>query len=132
MRELVDHFPDAEQLVVVLDNLNTHRLSSLYTAFPAPEARRIARKLDLRFTPLHGSWLNLAELELSVLARQCLAGRIPDVATLEQQVTAWAAARNATGVRIAWTFSVDQARTTLHRVYPIPVCDTKDLTDHSA
>lgn len=96
MRELVDvHFPTADRLIVVLDNLNTHRLSSLSTAFPAPEAHRLARKLELRFTPRHGSWLNMAELELSVLQRQCLDRRIPDIATLHEAVTAWAAARNA-------------------------------------
>jgi hypothetical protein len=125
MRALVDNcFPDAERLIVVLDNLNTHRLSSLYTAFPAPEAQRLARKLELRYTPKHGSWLNLAEGELSVLARQCLDRRIPDRATLAAEVAAWETARNAVAAPAQWTFTVDDARTRLHHLYPIPVCDT--------
>lgn len=125
MRELVDvHFPDAARLVVVLDNLNTHRLSSLYTAFPPAEAHRLARRLELRFTPRHGSWLNMAELELSVLQRQCLDRRIPDAATLAEAVAAWARARNAIAAPAHWTFTVDDARTRLTRLYPIPVCDT--------
>ena len=125
MRDLVDvHFPAAARIIVVLDNLNTHRLSSLYTTFPAPEARRIARRLDLRFTPKHGSWLNMAELEFAVLARQCLDRRIPDRATLAQEVAAWTAARNAAAAPARWTFTVDDARTRLTHLYPIPVCDT--------
>lgn len=125
MRALVDvHFPSAERLIVVLDNLNTHRLSSLYTAFPAAEAHRIARRLELRFTPRHGSWLNMAELELSVLQRQCLERRIPDMATLTAAVTAWAAARNAVAAPARWTFTVDDARTRLTHLYPLPICDT--------
>jgi hypothetical protein len=131
MRALVDQFPAAEQVIVVLDNLNTHRLASLYTAFPAPEAHRIARKLVLQYTPLHGSWLNIAELELSVLARQCLDRRIADVATLEHEVAAWATARNTAGVRVDWRFSLDDARTLLTKIYPVPVCDTEVLTLHS-
>lgn len=124
MQALVAHFPEARRLVVVLDNLNTHRLSSLYTAFPAAEAHRIARKLELHYTPVHGSWLNTAELELNVLQRQCLDRRIPDIATLTAEVAAWTAARNADRVAIAWRFSVADARETLHRVYPVPVCAT--------
>jgi hypothetical protein len=125
MRELVDvHFPDAEGLIMVMDNLNTHRLSSLYTTFPAAEAHRIARKLELRFTPRHGSWLNMAELEVSVLQRQCLARRIPDIATLTAAVTAWARARNARAAPAHWTFTVDDARHRLRHLYPLPICDT--------
>lgn len=125
MRDLVDvHFPTAERLIVVLDNLNTHRLSALYTAFPAPEAHRLARKLELRFTPRHGSWLNMAELELSVLQRQCLARRLRDVTTLTAAVTAWATARNAVAAPAHWTFTVDHARQRLTHLYPIPICDT--------
>lgn len=124
MRDLVDlHFPDAERIVVVLDNLNTHRLSALYTTFTAAEAHRIARKLDLRFTPKHGSWLNMAELEWSVLDRQCLSRRIPDQATLEAEVAAWVEAQNAVGAPGSWTFTVDAARDRLARLYPVPVCD---------
>lgn len=132
MRELVDvHFPAAERIIVVLDNLNTHRISSLYTTFPAAEAHRIARKLDLRFTPKHGSWLNMAELELSVLARQCLDRRIPDRTTLAAAVAAWVAARNAVAAPAHWTFTTEDARTRLTHLYPVPLCDTSTLTDHS-
>lgn len=124
MRELVDvHFPTAERIVVVLDNLNTHRLSSLYLTFPPAEAHRIARKLDLRFTPKHGSWLNMAEQELAVLSRQCLARRVPDRETLEAEVAAWVTARNAAGVPGQWTFTVATARTRLAWLYPIPAYD---------
>jgi hypothetical protein len=125
MRDLVDHaFPDAARIVVVLDNLNTHHLRSLYTTFPADEAHRLARNLDLRFTPTHGSWLNMAELELAVLSQQCLDRRIPDQATLASEVAAWTAARNATPSPAHWTFTVDAARSRLTHLYPIPVCDT--------
>ena len=125
MRDLVEvHFPDAEGLIMVMDNLNTHRLSSLYTAFPAAEAHRIARKLELRFTARHGSWLNVAELEFSVLQRQCLARRIPDIATLTEAVTAWVTARNAVAAPARWTFTVDDARHRLSHLYPLPICDT--------
>jgi hypothetical protein len=125
MRDLVDHaFPTAARIVVVLDNLNTHRLASLYATFPADEAHRLARKLELRFTPKHGSWLNMAELELAVLSQQCLDRRIPDQATLASEVAAWAAACNAIPTPAHWTFTVDEARTRLTHLYPIPVCDT--------
>jgi hypothetical protein len=126
MRELVDApaFAGADRIIVVLDNLNTHRLSSLYTTFPREEAHRIARRLELRFTPKHGSWLNMAELELAVLARQCLTRRLPDRATLATEVAAWADARNAVAEPAHWTFTVDDARTRLTHLYPIPVCDT--------
>ena len=124
LRDLVDvHFPDAVTLIIVLDNLSTHRLSALYTAFPAAEAHRLARRLDLRFTPKHGSWLNMAEFELAVLSQQCLARRIPDRATLEREVAAWVAARNAVADSAHWTFTIDDARTRLHRLYPLPICD---------
>jgi hypothetical protein len=119
MRELVDvHFPDADKIRVVLDNLNTHTPAALYEAFPAAEARRIARKLDFRHTPVHGSWLNMAELEFSMLARQCLGRRIPDRATLATEAAAWAAARNERRATIRWQFTVEDARSKLHRLYP--------------
>jgi transposase len=119
MRDLVDvHFPDAERIVLVLDNLNTHHPASLYKAFPPAEAKRIWDKLEFHFTPKHGSWLNMAELELSVLARQCLARRIPDRATLAAEVAAWSAARNAVGARIAWHFTITDARVRLPHLYP--------------
>jgi hypothetical protein len=117
---LDDHFPDAERVVLVLDNLNTHTPASLYKAFPPAEAKRLLDRLEWHFTPKHGSWLNLAELELSALARQCLARRIPDRATLAAEVAAWAAARNAAGVRLRWTFGLDAARTKLSHLYPLP------------
>lgn len=120
MRDLVDvQFPAAERIVLVLDNLNTHDPASLYKAFPPAEAKRIWDKLELHYTPRHGSWLNMAELELSVLARQCLARRIPDQATLTAEVTAWAIARNAARVRIAWRFTTADARARLPHLYPL-------------
>lgn len=120
MRDLVDsHFPDAAQIVLALDNLNTHTPAALYQTFPPAEAARIWSRLELHYTPTHGSWLNLAEVELSVLARQCLARRIPDAATLQTEVAAWAAARNRAAVRIAWHFTVDDARRTLTHLYPV-------------
>jgi hypothetical protein len=121
MRELVDgHFPEAEQVVLVVDNLNTHDPASLYKAFPPTEAARLWSRLELHYTPTHGSWLNMAELELSALARQCLDRRIPDQPTLQQQVTAWADERNRAAVGIDWRFSVADARSTLTHLYPVP------------
>jgi DDE superfamily endonuclease len=121
MRDLVDvHFPEAAHLIVVCDNLNIHRLGSLYTAFPPAEAHRIARKLELRFTPTHGSWLNMAEFEISVLKRQVLAQRLPDPAMLAAALTAWTADRNAVAAPAHWTFTVADARTHLASLYPIP------------
>lgn len=125
MRDLIDRqFPDAVQITVVLDNLNTHHPGSLYQAFPAAEAHRLLQKLTFCFTPRHGSWLNMAEMELAVLHRQCLARRIPDQATLIAEVAAWVVARNAAGCPAHWTFTVDDARTRLTRLYPIAICDT--------
>jgi hypothetical protein len=98
IKELVDvHYPDAEQIVLIQDNLNTHTPASLYAAFPPAEARRLANKLELHSTPKHGSWLNMAEIELAMLAGQCLDRRLADLATLEREVTAWQAARNRAG-----------------------------------
>lgn len=123
MRELVDvHFPDAARIIVVLDNLNTHSMAALYHTFPAPEARRIARRLDLRLTPVHGSWLNIAELELRVLSDQCLRRRIATRAELDREVAAWVAARNAAGIGVDWRFGVEDARRAMPGVYPEPVC----------
>ena len=120
MCELVAvHFPDAERIVLVSDNLNTHDPASLYKTFPPAEAARIWSRLELHFTPTHGSWLNLAEIALSVLARQCLDRRIPDAATLAREVAAWAEVRNREAVRIAWRFSGDDARRTLPHLYPV-------------
>ena len=119
MRDLVDiHFPQADTIVLVMDNLNTHKLASLYEAFPAAEARRIAAKLEIHYTPKHGSWLNMAEIELSVLHRQCLNARIPDKQTLMQQVTAWQNRRNDSTATVNWRFTTADARIKLERLYP--------------
>ena len=119
IKELVDvHFPEAEIIVLALDNLNTHSPASLYEAFEPAEAKRLADKLEIHYTPKHGSWLNMAEIELSVLARQCLAGRIPDKATLQEQVMAWEQERNQHTVRVDWRFTTADARIKLKRLYP--------------
>lgn len=119
MKDLVDvHFPAAERITVVLDNLNTHTLASLYEAFDPAEAHRIARKLALCYTPKHGSWLNMAEIELSVLSRHCLSQRIPDRATMARITSAWAEARNANGSTVDWRFTTQDARVKLKRLYP--------------
>ena len=131
VRELVEHFPTAERIVLVLDNLNTHRPASFYQAFPPAEARRILERLEWHFTPVHGSWLNMAEVELSVLARQCLARRIPTPQQLAQEVAAWVATRNGTATPIAWRFTLADARANLAHVYPIPEPDTVALTHYS-
>lgn len=119
MRELVDvHYPEAERIVLVLDNLNTHALSSLYEVFKPEEARRIARKLELHYTPKHGSWLNMAEIELSVLARQCLKRRLASEEELGREVAAWTEARNGSEATVDWRFTTDDARIRLKRLYP--------------
>ena len=119
MRDLVDvHFPDAETIVVVMDNLNTHKMGALYEAFEPLEARRIMEKLEIHYTPKHGSWLNMAEIELSVLHRQCLKARIPDQTTLIQQTRAWQNDRNQQQRSVHWQFTTDDARIKLHRLYP--------------
>jgi hypothetical protein len=119
LKELVDvHFPDAEGIRLVMDNLNTHTLASLYEVFDASEARRIARKFEIHHTPKHGSWLNMAEIELSVLAGQCLDQRIPDQQTLRGETAAWTERRNAAKATIDWRFTSDKARTKLDRLYP--------------
>lgn len=121
IRDLVDiHFAEAERIVLVLDQLNTHTPAALYQAFPAAEAWRVLEKLEWHYTPTHGSWLNMAELEWSVLSRQCLARRIPDQATLEREVVAWVAARNAEGGTASWQFTKEEARQRLHWLYPHP------------
>jgi hypothetical protein len=119
VQELVDvHYPDAEQIVLVLDQLNTHSPASLYEAFPPAEAKRLADKLEIHYTPRHGSWLNMAEIELSALQRQCLNRRLGDRATLEREVVAWTAARNAAATSIDWRFTTTDARIKLKRLYP--------------
>jgi hypothetical protein len=119
MRALVDeHFPEADVLRVVLDNLNTHTPAALYDAFPPEEARRIASKLEFHYTPKHGSWLNMAELEISVLSRQCLDQRIASLPVLAHEVGAWEGPRNAARATIHWRFTCADARTKLSRLYP--------------
>ena len=119
MRWLVDvAYPDATVIRVVLDNLNTHRMASLYETFPAAEARRIVKRLEFHHTPKHASWLNMAEIEFSVLSRACLKGRNPDADALHRAVTAYETRRNAARIPINWRFSTDDARIKLHRFYP--------------
>jgi hypothetical protein len=119
IQELVDvHFPDAEVIRVVLDNLNTHTPASLYDAFAPKEARRLLRKLEFHFTPKHGSWLNMAEIEISILSRQCLKQRVSSLGHLSAVSRQWTAARNAQQATIEWCFDVTQARTKLARLYP--------------
>jgi hypothetical protein len=119
VKDLVDvHYPDAERIVVVMDNLNTHTPAALYEAFAPSEARRIYEKLEIHYTPNHGSGLNMAEIELSVLARQCLNRRIPDRESLAEEAGAWEAERNATESSIDWRFTAADARIKLKRLYP--------------
>jgi len=119
MRDLVDlHYPKAERIRVVLDNLSAHSAGALYQTFPADEARRILRRLEFHFVPKHASWLNMVEIEIGVLVGQCLDRRIPDQATLEREVAAWERLRNKSGARVKWRFTVDRAREKLGRAYP--------------
>lgn len=119
MQELVDvHFPQAECIRVVQDNLNTHTPSALYEVFHPAEAKRILDRLEFHHTPKHGSWLNMAEIELSVLSRQCLSRRIPDTATLEREIAAWEKARNTKQATVNWRFTTADARIKLKRLYP--------------
>jgi hypothetical protein len=119
MQQLVDElFPEAERVRVVVDNLNTHTPAALYETFAPTEARRLLEKLEFHYTPKHGSWLNMAEIEFSVLARQCLDRRIPDEETLCQEVAAWERARNAHSTKVRWQFTTDDARIKLAQLYP--------------
>jgi hypothetical protein len=120
VRALVDdpRYADAQRITLVCDNLNTHKLASLYEAFTPAEALRIANRLELIPTPRHGSWLNIAECELSVLTRQCLGGRIADVPGVRGQVHPWSQRRNARQVGVDWQFTTDDARIKLKRLYP--------------
>ena len=129
IRHLVDEdYPDAQVVVVVCDNLNTHGPACLYATFSPEEAHRINQKIEWHYTPEHGSWLNMAECELSVLSRQCLARRIPDMATLSCEASAWQTRRNAMQVRIHWQFTTADARIKLGRLYPV----LKDASGASA
>jgi hypothetical protein len=114
-----EEYPDTEAVVLVTDNLNTHTAACLYERFAPAHARQIARKLEWHYTPEHGSWLNIAECELSVLARQSLNRRIPDMATLTAEVTAWETKRNMAQVKVDWHFTTADARIKLKRLYPV-------------
>jgi transposase len=119
IKELVDErYPEAERIALVMDNLNTHTPASLYEAFEPAEAKRLAKKLEIHYTPKHGSWLNMAEIELSVLSRQCLDRRVPNFEALEAEVAAWQERRDETGGKIEWRFSTEDARIKLKRLYP--------------
>ena len=120
LQELVDqHYPHAEKIRLVIDNLNTHTKTSLYEAFAPAEAKRIADKLEIHYTPKHGSWLNMAEIELSHLRRQCLGGRIAAKAPLIKKVQAWNLQRNERHAKAHWQFTTEDARVKLRRLYPI-------------
>ena len=110
--------PEAEKIVLVLDNLNTHTPASLYRAFAPAEAKRLADKIEWHYTPKHGSWLNMAEIELSVLSRQCLSERMDSKACLQEQVAAWEGRRNEYGIKTDWRFTTADARIKLKRLYP--------------
>ena len=119
VKDLADvQFPEAEVIVLVMDNLNTHTPASLYEAFPPAEAKRLADKLEIHYTPKHGSWLDMAEIELSVLSNQCLDRRLPDVETLTREIAAWEETRNAAKMTVHWQFTTEQARIKLHKLYP--------------
>ncbi len=119
MRRLIDeHYPDANKVRVVLDNLNTHTGAALYQAFEPEEARRILRRLEFHYTPKHASWLNMVEIELSVLWRQCLERRIPDTQRLAREIGVWEQERNEGGATVDWRFTASDAREELARLYP--------------
>jgi len=119
MKELVDdHYPEADKITVVMDNLNTHKGSSLYETYAPSEAKRILDRLELHYTPKHGSWLNIAEIEFSILSKQCLDRRIPDQATLKTEVAAWNKKRNNQMGKVDWQFTTDDARIKRKKLYP--------------
>lgn len=119
VREMVDQiYPDAEQIVLVMDNLNTHNKSSLYEAFEPAEAKRIADKIEIHYTPKHGSWLDMAEIELGILSRQCLSRRIENMEQLEKEALAWEKNRNAKKEKVDWQFTTADARIKLKKLYP--------------
>ena len=119
VKELLDvDYPDADKVILVCDNLNTHTIAALYEAFEPAEAHRLANRLEIHYTPKHGSWLNIAEIELSVLSKQCLDARIPDIDTLRRETKAWERNRNQTHKSVDWQFTTDDARIKLKRLYP--------------
>ena len=117
-RLLSEFFPNTQKIRLVMDNLNTHATGSLYQAFPAEKARALAKRLEIHYTPKHGSWLNIAEIELSVVTQQCLDRRIPDIETLNSLLSAWETNRNDCSKHINWHFSTEQARGKLKHLYP--------------
>ncbi len=120
LKDLSDkHFPQAAKIVLVQDNLNTHKPASLYEAFPAAEARRLVERFEWHYTPKHGSWLDMAESELSILSTQCLDRRIPDKQTLIEEVAAWENSRNQKHAKADWQFTAADARVKLKRLYPV-------------
>ena len=120
MKDLAEtHYPDAEKIVVVMDNLNTHGPGSFYEAFPPAEAKRLAARFDFHYTPKHGSWLNMAEIELSALSRMCLDRRIPNQDALIGEVSAWESERNTKSVTVEWRFTTADARIKLKKLYPV-------------
>lgn len=120
IKNMLDNiYPDAEKVVLVMDNLNTHKIASLYKTFPPEEAKRLAERLEIHHTPKHGSWLNIAEIELSVMTQQCLARYVPDINFLATQIKAWHIARNNTASKVDWQFSNQNARIKLKRLYPV-------------
>jgi len=116
---LDERYPQAKKVVLVLDNLNTHSISSLYEAFLPSEARRLAQRLEIHYTPKHGSWLNVAEIELSVLKGQCLQERVPNMKTMQEEIAAWKSNRNNKQAKVNWQFTTADARIKLKRLYPI-------------
>ena len=119
MKEMLDiRYPEAKKVVLVMDNLNTHSTASFYEAYPPEEARRLTERLEIHYTPKHGSWLNIAEIELSVLQGQCLNRRIADIETMRNEVDSWQTNRNNQIKKINWQFTTDKARTKLKRLYP--------------
>ena len=119
VKQLVDEdYPDKDRIVLVMDNLNTHHPSSLYEAFEPAEARRIAERLEIHYTPKHGSWLDMAEIEIGVMSRQCLDRRIPDQRTLRREAAAWQDRRNQEAIKVDWRFTTADARIKLKSLYP--------------
>lgn len=120
IKYLVDvMYPDAEKIILVMDNLNTHKPASLYRRYPANEARRIIKKLEIHFTPKHGSWLDIAEIELNAMTRQCLSRRIDNIDTLRMELASWESERNATSAKVNWQFRTGDARIKLASLYPV-------------
>ena len=123
IKELLEiHYPDAPKIVLVMDNLNTHKGASLYETFPPDEARRLLNRLEIHYTPKHGSWLNIAEIELRILTGQCLNRRIPDKNTLQKEIEKWQIKRNQVKSTVDWRFTSENARIKLKRLYPTILC----------